>query len=101
MLHQESYQELYFPEDYQQLYPDVQVTAKYSLDGEIESFDLMIDGMYDDLHCYEFASNRSIRPSEKMKARESKRARARERAAQRELSGNFYDENGNRLRKPT
>jgi hypothetical protein len=96
MSYRESYQELFFPEDFTLLYPEVRVHANYDLDGEVQSIDVMIDNLRDELHCEEFAMNDVNVPHNTEKRFEALRRRAK-----RELTPGIYNADGNKIRKPT
>lgn len=94
MSFREEYQDLYFPEDFQMLYPEVQINAHYDIDGEIASIDVMIDNLHDELHCEEFSRNDVNVPPETQKRFEAQRRRAK-----RELTPGLFNEDGNPIRK--
>lgn len=94
MSYRQPYQELYFPEDFEILYPEVCINANRNFDGEIESIDVLIDNVRDFVHCEEFSLN-DVRVREEDK----KRFKALQRKAKKELTSGMYNEKGNLIRK--
>lgn len=78
---------------YDSLYPDVNVVPRFNFDGEIESIDVLIDNMRDDLHCEEFIQNNV---ADKFP---DKRFEAQRRVAIKELTPGLYNEDGNSVRR--
>jgi len=79
-------------------YPDVTVLPRFNFDGEIDSIDVLIENLHDDLHCEEFVRNdvpgRPDRVSDK-------RFEAQRAVALKELTPGLYNEDGNPVRKKT
>jgi hypothetical protein len=77
---------------YDSFYPDVKVMPRFNFDGEIDSIDVFIDNMHDNLHCEEFVRNDV---PEKVG---DKRFEAQRRVALKELTPGMYTESGNTIR---
>lgn len=77
---------------YDSFYPDVKVMPRFNFDEEIESIDVLIDNLPDNLHCEEF--NRNDVP-EKVS---DKRFEAQRAVALKELTPGLYTESGNSVR---
>lgn len=92
-----SFHEMYFPEDFEQFYPEVVVNALYNFDGELEGIDLVIDNLHDSMHSVVFEAGK---PQEKREVLD-KRFRARRRKALKELTAGIYNEKGNPIKKRT
>jgi hypothetical protein len=82
---------------YDSFYPDVKVMPRLDFDGEIESIDVFIDNLHNDLHCEEFVRNdvpERIRGNDR-------RFEAQRAVALKELTPGLYNEHGNPTRKKT
>jgi hypothetical protein len=77
---------------YDSIYHDVTITPRFNFDEEIESIDVFIDNLHDDLHCEEFVRNDV---PEKVG---DKRFEAQRRVALKEMTPGMYTESGNLIR---
>lgn len=75
------------------IYPEVVIRPRFNLDDEVESIDVLIDGMSDELHCAEFAFNDECEP-----VRDHVRTAAHRAIALKELTPGLYNEHGNPIR---
>jgi hypothetical protein len=80
---------------YDSFYPDVTVMPRLDFDGEIESIDVFIDNLPDDLHCEEFVRNDV---PDKTRGRD-RRFEAQRAVALKELTPGLYNEHGHPTRK--
>src|ERR1700751_3527079 len=76
-------------------YPDVKVMPRFNFEEEIESIEVFIDNVHDDVHCEEF--NRNDVP-EKSRVTD-KRFEAQRAVALKELTPGLYTESGNSVRR--
>jgi hypothetical protein len=74
-------------------YPDVKVMPRFNFDGEIDSIDVFVDNVHDNLHCEEFIRN-DVPDRVSDKRFESQRA-----VALKELTRGLYTESGNSIRR--
>lgn len=81
---------------YDSFYPDVKVMPRFNFDEEIESIDVFVDNMHDNLHCEEF-----IRNDVPEKVGDKKRFEAQRLVALKELTPGMYTESGNSVQRKT
>jgi hypothetical protein len=79
---------------YDPFYPDVKVMPRFNFDGEIDSIDVFIDNMHDNLHCGEFVHNEF--PDGRVS---DKRFNSQRAVALKELTPGLYNEDGHPIRK--
>jgi hypothetical protein len=80
---------------YDSFYPDVTVVRRFDFDGELDSIDVFIDNLHDNLHCEEF-----VRNDVPERGRVSEKRFSSQRAvALKELTPGLYNEHGNAVRR--